>query len=115
MDEAGMATALTRLRIWPVVAVEYGGGAVARGAMLRGRAACSTSPQRGAVGTRSVPGGGGDEIIGGHLPPHPNPLPSGEREQAAFAARSMHPTQVTPAPPPLRGTGAAARRGRSPR
>src|SRR5262249_20052354 len=48
------------------------------------RAACSTSPRRGEVGSQSDPGEGGP--IEGHLPPHPIPLPAGEREQAEYAA-----------------------------
>jgi hypothetical protein len=39
----------------------------------------STSPQRGEVGARSAPGEGDYEFVS-FVPPHPSPLPKGERE-----------------------------------
>lgn len=47
------------------------------------RAICSsTSPRGGEVGWRSHPGeGGGRFVLIRVLPPHPTPLPLGEREQ----------------------------------
>ncbi len=47
-------------------------------------AACSTSPRRGEVGARSAPGEGG-RVSREIVPPHPNPLPSGERERTEIA------------------------------
>src|SRR5262249_59455350 len=35
-------------------------------------------------------GGGGQGPIESHSPPHPNPLPAGERECAEFVALSFH-------------------------
>ncbi|WBU28680.1 UvrD-helicase domain-containing protein [Rhodopseudomonas palustris] len=46
-----------------------------------------TSPHRGEVGERSSPGEGGRPSESA-VPPHPTPLPGGEREQAAVVA--MH-------------------------
>src|SRR5262249_34804873 len=52
------------------------------------RAACSTSPRRGEVDLRAKRTSRvrGDGPIESHLPPHPTPLPLGEREPAECAA-----------------------------
>ena len=44
-----------------------------------------TSPPRGEVGERSSPGEG-ERTLASAVPPHPTPLPGGEREQAAVVA-----------------------------
>src|SRR5262245_3538870 len=60
--------------------------------------------ERSAREARRVRGQG---LIESHLPPHPNPLPSGEREHAEFCACSCRPllvrTQGAPLAPPLPG------------
>src|SRR5262245_60437727 len=55
----------------------------------------------------------GQGLIESHLPPHPNPLPCGERERAESAACSCRPllvrTQGAPLAPPLPGGERSAR------
>src|SRR5262245_29855142 len=58
----------------------------------------------------------GQGLIESHLPPHPNPLPCGERERAESAACSCRPllvrTQGAPLAPPLPGGERSAREAR---
>src|SRR5262245_47792812 len=64
----------------------------------RARSAPSSPQRPSKTGVNALMGRGGLRSLDRFEPPHPNPLPPGEREHTEFASRSLTPARVAGSP-----------------